>query len=78
MELHDDDCDLDEPEHVTAWENRQHFRTPPLVLPQNDVWGTSVEIPYWRRVNDVSTNQKHYPDLGSDVSSVWISAVVPP
>ena len=23
-----------------------------------------------------STNQKHYPDLGSDASSVWISALV--
>ena len=91
MELHDDDCDLDEPEHVIAWENRQHFRTPPLVPLQNDVCGTSVEIPYWWRVttqiwvlmlligwSNFSTNQKHYPDLGSDVSSVWISAVVPP
>ena len=23
-----------------------------------------------------STNQKHYPDLGSDASSVWISVLV--
>ena len=66
------------------------FQDTTLVLPQNGVWGTSVEIPYWRRVttqiwvmlligwSNFSTNQKHYPDLGSDVSSVWISAVVPP
>ena len=33
-----------------AWENRQHFATPRTVSPRNDVWETSVEIPYWWRV----------------------------
>ena len=42
---------------------------------------TSSEFPYWRRTLSRSgwyfffprdtTNQKHYPDLGSDTSSVW-------
>ena len=30
----------------TAWENRQHF----AISPRNNVWGTSAEIPCWRRV----------------------------
>ena len=33
-----------------AWENSQHFATPPLVFPRNDVWVTRAEIPYWWRV----------------------------
>ena len=52
-----------------------------------------AEIPYWWRVTTQiwvvlligraawefdSANQKHYPDLGSDASSVWISALVSP
>ena len=56
--------------------------TLPLVSPPNNVWETSAEIPYWWRdlgsASDWpchgkvdSTNQKHYPDLGSDASSVW-------
>ena len=56
--------------------------TLPLVSPPNNVWETSAEIPYWwwdlGSASDWpchgkidSTNQKHYPDLGSDVSSVW-------
>ena len=31
---------------ATAWENRQHF----AISPRNNVWGTSAEIPCWRRV----------------------------
>ena len=69
-----------------AWENSRHLATPPLVSPPNDVWETSAEIPYWWRVTSqiwvelligrarrkfISTNQKHYPDLGSNASSVW-------
>ena len=30
-----------------AWENRRLFATPLMVSSQNDVWGTSGEIPYW-------------------------------
>ena len=56
--------------------------TLPLVSPPNNVWETSAEVPYWWRdlgsASDWpchgkvdSTNQKHYPDLGSDASSVW-------
>ena len=33
-----------------AWENSRHFGTLSLVSPPNDVWDTSVEIPYWWRV----------------------------
>ena len=59
-----------------AWENSQHFVTAPLVSQRNDVWETSAEIPYWWGLVEANfphgtTNQKHYPDLGSDVSSVW-------
>ena len=64
------------------WENSLHFATPPLVSPRNDVWATTAEIPYWWRVttqmwvvlfislSKFSTNQTHYPDLGSVASSV--------
>ena len=59
------------------------FATPSVVSPRNDVWETSAEIPYWWRVtaqiwavlligwSKFSANQEHYPDLGSDTSSVW-------
>ena len=59
------------------------FRDATMLFPQNDVWGTSAEIPYWWLVttqirvvvviglSKFSTNQKHHPDLGSDASSVW-------
>ena len=30
-----------------ARENSQHFATPLLVSPRNDVWETSAEIPHW-------------------------------
>ena len=60
-----------------------HFAKPPLASLPNDVWETSAEIPYWYRRHfpiwivlligwsKFSANQKHYPDLGSDTSSVW-------
>ena len=69
-----------------AWQNRLHLATIPLVFPQNDVWETSAEIPYrdaslprsgecfWLVEINFSrrtTNQKYYPDMGSDASSVW-------
>ena len=68
---------------IVAWENSQHFPTSLLVSLRNDVWETRAEIPYWSRVTSqtwvvrlicwklVPTNQKHYPDLGGDASSVW-------
>ena len=33
-----------------ALENSRHLATLPLIFPPNDVWETSVEIPYWWRV----------------------------
>ena len=30
-----------------AWENNQHFATPPTVSRRNDVWEASAETPYW-------------------------------
>ena len=36
---------------LLAWENRQHFATPPMGSPWIDVWEMSAEIfPYWWRV----------------------------
>ena len=33
---------------LVAWENMsEHFVMPPLVSPQNDIWGKGAEIPYW-------------------------------
>ena len=49
----------------------------------NVKWETSAKIPYWWCITSqikiviligwkfVSTNQRHYPDLGSAASSVW-------
>ena len=74
-----------------AWENSQHLATLQLVSLPNDVWETSAEIPYWWPVTTQiwvvlligwikfprgTINQKHYPDMGSDASSVWNSALV--
>ena len=68
---------------ILAWENSRHFAASPLVSPQNDVWETTAEIPYWWRIttqiwvvlligwSKFWTNQTHYPDLGGDASSVW-------
>ena len=71
-----------------AWENCQHFATPPLVSAQNDMCETSTGIPYWWHIikrswecfwlvmlhgKFASANQKHYPDLVSGASSVWNS-----
>ena len=62
-----------------AWENSWHFAMPMLVSPQNDAWKMGAEIPYWRLITTqiweelligwkfASSNQKHYPDLGSDI-----------
>ena len=76
---------------ILAWENSRHLATLPLVSPPNDVWETNVGIPYWRRVttdlgsasdwscrvgNLIQPIRKHFPDLGSDASSVSISALV--
>ena len=33
-----------------AWENSRHLASPPLISPRNVLWGTIVEIPYWRLV----------------------------
>ena len=54
-----------------------------MVSSRNNFWETSAEIPYrWRDTTKIEvvlligwnkfyTSQKHYPDLGSDASSVW-------
>ena len=71
-----------------AWENSQRFTRSLLEPSQNDVWVTSAEIPYWWRVsaqilvvpligwNFLSTNQKHYQDLGSERHQYGISVLV--
>ena len=70
------------------WENIRHFATSPLVLPRSDVGERSATIPYrWRDTTQMwmmllicwkfaSTNQKHYPDLGSERHQYGISALV--
>ena len=52
----------DESRIVIAWKNSWHFVTPLVVSSQNDVREMSARIP---------TNQKHYADLGNDMSSAW-------
>ena len=59
------------------------FRPVTTVSARNDVWAKSAEISYWWHVttkiwvgrltgwSKFSTNQKHYPHLGSDVSIIW-------
>ena len=58
----------------------------PTIFLRNNVWGTSSEIPYWWRITTqiwvvlligwkfASTNEKHYPDLGSayDISMEFL------
>ena len=36
--------------NILAWENNRLFATLQTVSPRNDVWETSIEIPYWWRV----------------------------
>ena len=69
---------------IETGENSQQFTTQPLVSPQNDVWEMTIEVPHWLCTTTqirvvplgwkiASSNQKHYPGLGSDRSSVWNS-----
>ena len=59
----------------TAWENGQHFTTPP----NYDVWEIDPSLfksewCFWLVLLNEKfslTHQKHHPDLRSDVSSVW-------
>ena len=61
--------------YCLAWENRRHFckrraqkfHTDDVSLPRSGYCFWLV-VP---RVKFASTNQKHYPDLGKDASSVW-------
>ena len=69
--------------YFIAWENSLHFVMPQLVSLWSDVSGMSIEIPYWWCITTylwvvlligwkfASTNDKHYPDLGSDVLSFY-------
>ena len=52
--------------HV-AWENSRHVATPPG--PRSGKGSASGCL--CRERNFASANQTHYPDLGSDTSSVW-------
>ena len=74
-----------------AWENRRHFTTSPTVSPRktsekraqkfhtDDVSLPRSRYYFWlveANFTSSTTNQKHYPDLGSDPSSVWNFCVV--
>ena len=62
----------------------------PTIFLWNNMWGTSSEIPYWWRITTqiwvvfligwkfASTNEKHFPDLGSayDISMEFLSSFV--
>ena len=59
-----------------------HYAMQPLVSLQNGLWKMCEEIPYWWHIiipywlaeanfPSGTTDQKHYPDLGSHTSSVW-------
>ena len=53
-----------------AWEHSLHLATPKLVSTRNDVWETSAEIPYWRRV----TTQIWVELLiGRTASKIWFN-----
>ena len=65
-------------------EKKANILLPPLVSLWNDVWEMGTEITYWWFITTqiwvelligwrklFSANQKHYPHLGSDTSSVW-------
>ena len=66
---------------------QSHFESAPMVSPGNDVWATTVEIPYWWRVttqiwvvhligwSKFPNNQKHSSDLSSERHQHGISAV---
>ena len=69
---------------MVTWESSQNLGTPPLVSLQNDVWkwrnfilATScVTTQIWVVLliaifPQLTTNQKHHPDLGIGTSSVW-------
>ena len=70
-------------EILIVWENGSHFATPPRWFPYEMTseqraqkfykWGdtTGVWLVLLVGWNFASTNQKHYPDLDSDASSVW-------
>ena len=55
------------PREMTSEKRTQKFHTADASLPRS---GSSFWLVVPRK-NFPSTNQKHYPDLGSDASSVW-------
>ena len=74
-----------------AWENRRHLVTPPIVYPRktsekraqkfhtDDASQPRSGQCFWLvepNFTSGTTNQKHYPDLGSDASSVWNFCIV--
>ena len=79
-------------QHSTyGWENRRHLATPPTISPQKTsekraqkFHNDDALLPisgqcFWlveANFTSGTTNQKHYPDLGSDASLVWNFFVV--
>ena len=51
---------------LLGWYQSLHFVTLTLVSPQNDIWGTSTEIPY-------GCMMCHYPYLGG--ASKWLKEI---
>ena len=51
---------------LLGWYNSLHFVTITLVSPQNDIWGTSTEMPY-------GCMMCHYPYLGG--ASKWLKEI---
>ena len=79
-------------QHSTyGWENRRHLATPPTISPRKTSEKRAQKfhtddalLPrsgqcFWlveANFTSGTTNQKHYPDLGSDASLVWNFCVV--
>ena len=57
-----------------AWENSRHSAIPPLVSARNDLWGTSVEIPYYPDLDSASDWWKqisHAPQPIRSTNQIW-------
>ena len=51
-----------------AWENSRHSATPPMVSARNDLWGTSVEIPYYP---DLDSASDWWKEISNAAQPIW-------
>ena len=57
-----------------AWDNSQHFATPLLVFPRNDVWETRAEVPYWwREITQISwATRETCFNQSENTTQIWV------